>query len=147
MSPSDPCPRCHGQHEAGPCPPFGGGAKTDVGMAAEPPLDLTADVLLHPSFPDEELARYKQRTRAQLTQQRANPGFLANEMFAKAIYGDHPGSRTAPSLPAVDGLTRDAIVEFHRTHYVPDYALFAIVGDISMADARKTVDAHFAGWN
>ena len=36
-------------------------------------IDMTADVLLHPSFPDEELARYKQRTRAQLMQQRANP--------------------------------------------------------------------------
>src|SRR5437899_2839891 len=44
-------------------------------------LDIAADVLLHPSFPDEGLARYKQRTRAQLTQQRATPGFLAAELF------------------------------------------------------------------
>src|SRR5439155_20402864 len=71
-------------------------------------MDMAADVLLHPAFADEEVARYKQRTRAQLMQQRANPGFLANEMFAKAVYGDHPGSRTAPSVAAIDALTRDA---------------------------------------
>ena len=61
-------------------------------------LDLTADVLLHPSFPDEELARYKQRTRAQLIQQRANPNFLAVEMFSRAVYGSHPASRVAVTI-------------------------------------------------
>src|SRR5260370_42399130 len=109
-------------------------------------MDMAGDVLLHPAFANEEVARYKQRTRAQLMQQRANPGFLANEMFAKAIYGDHPASRTAPSLAAIDALTRDALVEFHPTHYVPDHAVFAIAGDISIADARKIVDAHFTDW-
>src|SRR4029077_18186201 len=56
-------------------------------------IDLTADVLLPPSFPDEELGRYKQRTRAGLMQQRANPGFLAAEMFSRGVYGTHPASR------------------------------------------------------
>jgi zinc protease len=109
-------------------------------------MDMAADVLLHPAFADAEVARYKQRTRAQLMQQRANPGFLANEMFAKAVYGDHPGSRTSPALPALDALTHDALVAFHGARYVPDHSVFAIAGDISMADARKMVDAHFAGW-
>ena len=39
-------------------------------------LDLMADVLLNPTFPEQEFARYKTQTRAQLLQQRANPGFL-----------------------------------------------------------------------
>ena len=33
------------------------------------------------------MARFKQRTRAALTQQRANPGFLAAEMFSRGVYG------------------------------------------------------------
>ena len=64
----------------------------------DPLVDLTADVLLHPSFAEEELARYKQRTRAQLTQQRSNPNFLAIEMFSRAIYGSHPASRVTPTV-------------------------------------------------
>jgi zinc protease len=109
-------------------------------------LDLTADVLLHPSFPDEEVARYKQRTRAQLTQQRANPGFLAIEMFSRAIYGSHPASRVTPTLAALEGVTHASLAEFHRAHYVPDHAGFAVAGDISMAEARKLVEAKFSAW-
>ncbi len=110
-------------------------------------LDLMADVLLHPTFPDDELARYKQRLRTTLTQQRANPAFLAQEMFNRVIYGNHPASRVAPTIAALDKTTRDALVEFHRTHFVPNHAAMAISGDISMAEARKLVEAKLAGWS
>jgi len=109
-------------------------------------FDLAADVLLHPSFPDEELARYKLRTRAGFAQQRANPGFLAGEMFSRAIYGTHPAARVSPSAAALGRTTRAALVEFHKTHYVPDRAVLAIVGDISAAEARKLIEAKLAGW-
>ena len=110
-------------------------------------IDITADVLLHPSFPDEELARYKQRTRAQLMQQRANPGFLAAEMFSRGIYGTHPAARVSPTVAALDKTTRDALMTFHRAHYAPDHAGIAIAGDISMAEARKLIDTKLAGWS
>jgi zinc protease len=109
-------------------------------------LDVTADVLTQPSFPEEELARYKQRTRAQLMQQRANPGFLAAEMFSRVVYGTHPAARFSSSVAALDGATRDGLTSFHRAHYVPDHAAMAVAGDISMADARKLIEARFSGW-
>ena len=109
-------------------------------------LDLAADVLLHPSFPAEELMRYKQRVSAQLTQQRAQPAFLAQEMFQRVVYGSHPASRISPTIAALDKTTRESLVEFHRTHFVPDHAAMAISGDISMADARTIAEARLAGW-
>ena len=54
-------------------------------------FELAADVLLHPAFAEEEVARFKQRTRSTLAQQRANPDFLAAEMFSRAVYGIAPG--------------------------------------------------------
>lgn len=107
---------------------------------------LAADILLTPSFPQEEFDRYKTRTRSNLTQQRTSPGFLANEMFAHVVYGDHPASRIALTADGLDKTTRDAMVAFHKAHYVPDYAVLAIAGDISMADARKLVDAKLGAW-
>jgi len=107
---------------------------------------LAADILLTPSFPQEEFDRYKTRTRSNLTQQRTSPGFLANEMFAHVVYGSHPASRTSLTVDALDKTTRDALVAFHHAHYVPDYAVLAIAGDISMADARKLVDAKLGAW-
>jgi len=110
-------------------------------------IDMTADVLLHPSFPDEELGRYKQRTRAALMQQRGNPGFLAAEMFNRGVYGAHPASRLSPTVAALDKTTREALTAFHRAHYAPDHAGIAIAGDISMAEARKLIETKLAGWS
>ncbi len=107
---------------------------------------LASDVLLRPSFPQEELDRYKTRTRTGLVQQRAQPGFLASERFSKLMYGTHPSGRASLTPEGIDRVTRDAMVNFHKTKYVPDHAVLAIAGDISMAQARKVIDAHLGGW-
>jgi predicted Zn-dependent peptidase len=109
-------------------------------------LDLAADVLLNPSFPEAELARLKTRQKAQLVQVRSMPQFLAMERYNRVIYGEHPSSRVLPTADAIDKATRDALAAFHKAHYVPDGAIVAIVGDITMADARKKLEARFGGW-
>jgi len=109
-------------------------------------IDLAADVLLHPSFPDEEVASFKQRSRGTLAQQRANPNFLAAEMFSRAVYGAHPASRIGPTEAALDRLKREDLVEFHRAHYLPDRAVLAVAGDVSMLQARLVVQAKLGGW-
>jgi predicted Zn-dependent peptidase len=109
-------------------------------------LDLMADLLLNPTFPEQEFARYKTQTRAQLQQQRSNPGFLAQERFSIVMAGDHPDGRVAPAPEVLDKTTRADLVAFHRARYVPEHAVIAIAGDISMADAMKKIQARFGGW-
>ena len=109
-------------------------------------LDLMTDVLLNPTFPEQEFARYKTQTRAQLIQQRSNPGFLAQERFSIVMAGDHPDGRVAPKPEVLDKTTREHLVTFHRERYVPDYAVIAIAGDLSMADAMKKIQARLGGW-
>ena len=107
---------------------------------------LAADLLLNPTFPDEELQRYKQRTRSGLVQQRANAGFLASEMFSRVIYSTHPASRVSLTLPVLDKVTRAQLVDFHHARYVPDHAIIAISGDITMAAARSAIDSALGTW-
>jgi zinc protease len=109
-------------------------------------MELTADVLLNPAFADSELTLYKQRTRAGLVQQRSNPGFLVNELFARVMYGSHPASRISPTVEARDKVTRSDVQAFHRARYVPDHAILAMAGDISLADAQKLVTARLGAW-
>ncbi|MGZ8697939.1 MAG: M16 family metallopeptidase [Gaiellaceae bacterium] len=109
-------------------------------------MDLASDVILNPTFSPEEWNRFKTRTKAGLIQQRTNPGFLASEMFNRVIYGPHPASRVSPTAANLDAITPEALVEFHRTRYVPDHAAMAFAGDISLADAKKIVEAKLAGW-
>lgn len=109
-------------------------------------MDIAADVLLNPTFPEAEFERYKGRMRASLQQQRSNPGFLLAEAAGKVMYGDHPASRVSIGLEAINKATRADLVAFHKAKYVPDHAAVAIAGDIDMATARKLIETKLAGW-
>jgi zinc protease len=109
-------------------------------------LDLAADVLLNAAFSAAEWDRLKTRTKAGLLQNRANPNFLAAETFNRAVFGTHPAGRVSPSAANLDAITPEALVEFHKTRYVPDHAAIAFAGDISLAEARKLVETKLSGW-
>jgi len=109
-------------------------------------LDLAADILLNPSFPEAELARFKVRQKASLVQMRSMPQILAAERYSRAIYGDHPNSRVMPTVESIETATRDALAAFHKARYVPDNAIVAMVGDITLAEARAKLEARFGGW-
>ena len=109
-------------------------------------FDLAADVLLHPIFPESELAKYKQRTAAQLAQQRSFAGFLAQELYQKVMMGGHPGARLSMTPDDVKNVTRDEMVTFYNARYVPDHAAIAFAGDISYAQAKALVEAKLGGW-
>ena len=109
-------------------------------------LGLMADVLMNPSFPQAEVDRYKTRTRAGLMQNRAQPGFLALERLNMVVFGDHPQARVAPTPASLDALTRDALVAFHKAHYVPDRAVLAVSGDITLEQAKAKAEAAFGAW-
>ncbi|HEY7394629.1 MAG TPA: pitrilysin family protein, partial [Gemmatimonadaceae bacterium] len=109
-------------------------------------MELTADVLLHPAFAPAEWDRYKSRTKPQFTQLRTNPGFLGNEMFNKVVFGTHPASRIYPSASAIDAVTVADLAEYYRTHYVPDHAMLAFAGDITLAQARTLATKYFGDW-
>ncbi len=109
-------------------------------------MELTADVLLNPAFAPAEWDRLKTRTKAGLVQNRTNPGFLAAETFNRAVFGTHPAGRVSPTAANLDAITAEALVEFHKTRYVPDHAAMAFAGDISLAEARKLVETKLSGW-
>lgn len=53
-------------------------------------FDLMSDVAQHPSFPETEVKLARENTIQQIRAGRADPGFLVNEQFQKAVFGDHP---------------------------------------------------------
>ena len=107
-----------------------GSALTD---SVDTVLATAADIVMHPSFPQVEIDRYKTRTRAALMNQRSQPSFLASERFQRAVFGDHPAARVSATPESLAALTREALVAFHKAHYVPDRAVLAIAGDTTLA--------------
>src|SRR5687767_9536240 len=112
----------------------------------DPILDLIAEVVLEPSFPENEVELAKQNTKESLRQQRAQPSFLASEMVAKVMFGDHPYSIVAPTPESIDRSSRDEFVKFHREKYVPNGAVFIIVGDVRYDDVLRRLESLFSTW-
>ncbi|HJP94114.1 MAG TPA: pitrilysin family protein [Pyrinomonadaceae bacterium] len=110
-------------------------------------LDLFADVVRNPTFPQAEVDKYKTRTLAQLQFQRSIPQFLAAEQFQRAIYGtSHPASLIAPPSESIKKLTSKDLADFHSTYYRPNNAILAIVGDVTMKDILPKLEKAFGDW-
>jgi zinc protease len=109
-------------------------------------MDIFADVVRNPSFPQSEVDKYKTRTLNQLQFQRSIPQFLAQEQFSKAIYGTHPASFVAPPADSLKKLSSKDLVGFHSTYYRPNNAILAVVGDVTMKDLMPKVQKAFGDW-
>ncbi len=109
-------------------------------------LSLFADVLLHPTFPADELDRYKTRLLSQLQNQRAQPGFMAREQFSKAVYGDHPASIVAPADDDVKRLSVADMKSFHQRYYRPNAAWLLVAGDVTMKDLQPKLERALKEW-
>ena len=110
-------------------------------------LELFADVIRNPTFPQAEVDKYKTRTLAQLQFQRSIPQFLAAEQFQRAIYGaNHPASLVAPPADSLKKLTSKDLVDFHSTYYRPNNAILAIVGDVTLKEIMPKLEKAFGDW-
>jgi zinc protease len=110
-------------------------------------LDLLADVILHPTFPQEELDRWRNQALSSLQIQLSDPSYLADAAFERLVLGDHPYGLPDDGTPeSIGGLTRDDLVAFHRSRYVPNDSILAVVGDVKPGDAFARVERAFGGW-
>jgi len=108
-------------------------------------IALASDILLNPSFPESELSKLKQRMKVQLQQQRSTAGFLMQERFNRAVYGNHPAAITSPTQQALDKITPAMLAEWHANRYVPENAILGVTGDITPAQVTQMFSA-LPGW-
>ena len=109
-------------------------------------LDLFADVTRNPSFPKDEVEKYKTRTLSQLQLQRSDPQFLAQERFNRAIYGEHPGALTSPPVESLKSITAEDLARYHATYYRPNNAILAVVGDTTLKELLPKIEKAFGDW-
>jgi len=110
-------------------------------------MDLVADVARNPSFAPEEIERQKDQVLSSLRVNAGDPGYIADVVFDRLVYGFHPyglpGSGTEETLAA---LTRDDLQAFHRQYFVPNNMLLAIVGDVTSDEAFAAAQKAFGAW-
>ena len=109
-------------------------------------LRLMAEMVLFPSFPEDELRLYKQNTIENLKFQRSQPQFLANEQISRLLYGSHPYSVISPTAADVENISREKLRDFHSKMFVPNNAIFIAVGNINREEFLSEIEDNFAAW-
>jgi zinc protease len=113
-------------------------------------LELFADVVLDPAFPQQELDRVRGIALAGLRQEKNRPNAMALRVLPKLLYGSaHPyaqpltGTGTEASVSA---LTRAELAAFHAAWFRSNHATLVVAGDATMAQLRPMIEKQFAGW-
>jgi zinc protease len=109
-------------------------------------FDLMSDVAQHPSFPENELKLAQENTIQQIRAGRAEPGFLVNERFQKAIFGNHPYSFVVADEKSISALTQADLKAFVTKYYIPNGAHLIVVGDIELDKTFAEIEKAFGDW-
>jgi zinc protease len=110
-------------------------------------MAFMADVLIHPTFQQEEIERLRKQNIDSLSVAMKQPGRLASFVASHVIFGDAPYGHNLGGTPqSLARITRDEIVAFHRDYYRPDNAVLILGGDITPAKAFATAQELFGGW-
>lgn len=109
-------------------------------------LDLISDMVENPTFPPDELAKYKTRQLADLEQERSDPEFLATERFHRVLYRDFPAAVIAPTPASVKAATPEQLKQFHDSYYVPNNAILGVAGDVQAKQVMALIEKYFGPW-
>jgi len=109
-------------------------------------FDLMSDISQHASFPEDELKLAKENTIQQIKAGRANPSFLVNERFQKAVFGNHPYAFVVPDEKSITSLTRADLRTFASKYYIPNTSHLIVVGDIDPDKTFAEIEKAFGSW-
>ena len=107
---------------------------------------IATDVLLNPTFPENELERLRTQAIAGLRQQRSQATFLANERLHQVLYAGHPAAVTAPTAETLKAITVADLKKWHDERFVPQNALIAVAGNVKPNELVAKLNKALAGW-
>ena len=137
---------------------FSAGANLDAATATmsalranlDPSLEIYADLVLHPAFPQKEFERLQRDRLAGIQREKVNPNQMALRVLPVLLYSKgHPyatpltGTGTEASIAA---MTRADLVRFHQTWFKPNNATLLVVGDTTLAEITPKLERLFGGW-
>lgn len=110
-------------------------------------VNLAAELLRAPTFPEEPLPWLKRRIAAELQADRDDPVFSADLAFRGLIYGDHPYARDPRgAFRQITSLTRADVLAHHQRLVVPENTFLVAAGDFDTRHLKGFVQRAFGGW-
>jgi zinc protease len=111
-------------------------------------LDLIADVVLHPTFPPEEIERRRASRLAAFADDRSDPNVIATRTGLSALFGPKSpfGYDNSGTEESIKGMSREDLMNFWKTHYVPNNAALVVAGNIPIDQLKSLAESKFAAW-
>ena len=110
-------------------------------------FELLSDILLNPTFPEQEVVRKKALIKGYIKRQKEDPGNIASKVFQKELFGSHPFAKPSEGTEeTLDNIPREDVVGFHRRFYVPGNAWIAVVGDVGQGEIKALINKYLKDW-
>ncbi|NBC82614.1 MAG: insulinase family protein [Bacteroidetes bacterium] len=109
-------------------------------------LEIVSEILLEAEFRQEELDKIIQQKKSGLAYTKNDPGGLSNRVSNVLLYGnDHPFGELETEA-SLDNITLEDCKAYFNSHYRPNKAYLAVVGDITTEEAKENVTRYFGAW-
>ena len=109
-------------------------------------LDLMADVLFNPVFPQPEFDKFKKQSLTALATKKDDPRVISSRLSLAVLYGKNDPRGEYQTEQTTKNITLEDVKAYYQTYFKPNIAYLAIVGDIDMAEAQKVVNQYFGAW-
>ncbi|GIU82260.1 MAG: peptidase M16 [Pyrinomonadaceae bacterium] len=111
-------------------------------------LEIFSDVVVNPTFPEDELETIRRRTLVSFMQRKDNPNAIANIAYSSLLFGrNHPyGKPITGDENTVKALKREDIQNFYNTYYRPNNAVLIVVGNVDLKTLVPKLEKSFSEW-
>lgn len=109
-------------------------------------LSLLSDVVLNPNFTQSELDKLKKQTKSGIASRKDDPESVAELVSNVVLYGKNHPYGEYETEASIDKINLARIKAFYTTYYKPNIAYLAVVGDITLAEAKTAVEKYFGKW-
>ena len=109
-------------------------------------LEIMADVLFNPIFPQEELDKTVTQAKSALQVSKDHASSIADNVRKTLLYGVDDPYGEIMTEETLDNITVEHLVKYHNTYFRPNVAYLVIVGDITPKEAKKQVEKYFGQW-
>lgn len=109
-------------------------------------LAIMSDIILNADFKQEELDKIKKQMVSGIASEKDNPDAIASTVKAALIYGDKHPYGEITNEATVGNITLEKCKQYYSTYFKPNIAYMAVVGDITVVEAREKIAKYFGTW-
>lgn len=110
-------------------------------------LELAAQLLRSPSFPEAEVELERRLALQDIRSQQEQPFTIAFDQLRQAMYRQHPYAlSTLGTESSMSSLYRGDLQRYHQTYFRPDNIVVSIAGRVAPEEAIDLVNQAFGDW-